>query len=152
MDQAPADRAQGWVLGGTLSLGFLEAHLSDQARREALKLLQQAQEKASALWNKAVFFEADQYLKNTEFPQPQTWYAWGQNEIDLTRMGWLEKRRAVESCGKKMADIVDDKINARMRYVHGGDDFVHIETNEGKMSIRWTQHVVAYYPPVSSGT
>jgi hypothetical protein len=30
------------------------------------------------------------------------------------------------------------------RYVHDGDDFVHIETNLDQMSVRWREHVVCY--------
>jgi hypothetical protein len=95
----------------------------------------------------AVYFEADQFLKNANSPHPQTWYAFGESSIDVSNLGWLERGDLLRKHNKSKHDIIDGTLKVRARYVHDGDEFVHVETDEGRMSISWKQHVVAYYPP-----
>lgn len=46
---------------------------------------------------------------------------------------------------KTKADVVDNKITVPTitRYAHNGDDFIYLETDVGRLSIRWSA-VVAY--------
>jgi hypothetical protein len=56
-----------------------------------------------------------------------------------TRAGRPAHRAAVRG----RCVVINGQIQIGTRYVHDGDDFVHVETDVGKMSIRW-QEVVAY--------
>jgi hypothetical protein len=64
--------------------------------------------------------------------------------INMSGMGLDERKELLNKYPN--GDIVDDHLKVETRYVHDGGDFVHLETDVGRMSIRWHQHVVAYMP------
>jgi hypothetical protein len=134
-----------WALGGAAALGIVEGFLSNAARKQALELIQIAIVKANEMALLSQYFDPSDVI-NSESPYPQTWHASSDSIVHTANMGWGERSALLSKYQKAKSDIVDGKITVPLRYVHDGDDFVNIETDVGRMSIRWQQHVVAYSP------
>ncbi len=134
-----------WALGGAAALGLVEGILSNAARKQAIQTIQVVAEKTQMLAKSAIYFDFGQ-IGNAHSPHPQTWYGSSASSIDVGHLGWSEKSALLTKYDKTKRDIIDGHIQIEKRFVHDGDEFVHVETDVGRMSIRWQQHLVAYSP------
>lgn len=144
-----------WALGGAAALGVIEGILSSAARKQGLQTLKVAQNKHQIMMQGATYFDARE-LDNPHIPYPQAWSATATSRqyIDLSSLNWLSKKSLLLQHNRSESDIENIHgapflvIATGKEYIHDGDDFVHIETEAGTLSIRWTQ-VAAYSPPKS---
>lgn len=134
----------GWVLGGAAALGLVEGLLSSSAKKQGLETLQTAVAKAQELANKALYFDAAQ-LGNAHRPYPHMWFASVGHVVDMSQVGWVERSALLSKYQKSKSDIVENQLHVERRYIHDGDEFVHVNTDSGIASVRWS-HVVAYFP------
>ena len=134
----------GWALGGAAALGLVEGLLSNSARKQGLETFQIVVSKSHQLAENAIYFDATQ-LESAHRPYPHMWFARAPHVVDMTYKGWSEKKDLLSKYQKSKGDIVENQLHVERRYIHDGDEFVHVNTDSGKASIRWS-HVVAYFP------
>jgi hypothetical protein len=68
----------GWVIGGSLALGFVEGLISNSQHRRGLQTLRLAAQKFEALPNSSAFVSMER-VQNLQDPNPQSWFATKKN-------------------------------------------------------------------------
>jgi hypothetical protein len=68
----------GWVIGGSLALGFVENLISGSQQRQGLRTLRLAAQKFEALPDCSAFVSVER-VQNLQNPNPQSWFATKKN-------------------------------------------------------------------------
>jgi hypothetical protein len=122
----------GWVIGASAALGLFEASLSDISKKSAIRLLAQAEELSAAARSLGHLCQIES-IKQIERPNPGSWAA---NAIVSKRV--MDKGFFGKETYRDISVSID--------FVHSGDDFLGVETDDGLMNIRWSS-VVGYVGP-----
>jgi hypothetical protein len=123
----------GWVIGASAALGFLESALSDSIKKAALRQLAQAEELSATARSLGQLFQIKS-IKQIERPNPGSWTA---HTVESKRV--LHK---VTLFGKENYRDIDITTT----FVHNGDDFLGVETENSFVNVRWSS-VVGYVAP-----
>lgn len=118
-----------WVAAASLVIGVAEAALSAGATSAGARLLEDAMREELKLRMEGLFVRVGK-IKNIETPIPSLWRVPFKTTIQVEVQAFL---------GSKT-----EKRTANSAFVHCGDDFILMETDEARIcSIRWSS--VEYY-------
>ncbi len=135
------------------ALALATGLLSSLVQKTALDFLKKAQEKYEILPQRSDFFDTYANWPTYIFLGPVALTSSGQTQRHFSRRvsGWgrFEVNAFLAKHGKTRHDISDGhvSISLALRYIHNGDEFINVATDEGPASIRWS-HVVTYIPPL----
>ncbi|UVO34506.1 hypothetical protein KUL72_23805 [Bradyrhizobium arachidis] len=139
----------GWVVGATAALGFLESVLSEASKKSAIRLLAQAEEMAAAARLRGQLFHIED-IEQIDRPVPTAWRRASTvlERVYTGHMSWKQLAEFLATHGKTDRDLVGNhlSIETKKLFVHPGEDFVVVDTEQGLISIRWSG-VVGYIAP-----
>lgn len=139
----------GWAIGASAALGLLETALSDGSKKTAIRLLAQAEEMAAAAHSRGQLFRIGD-IEQIERPTPTTWRRTQTvpERVYTGGMSWKQKAEFLATHRKTDQDLDGNHIilETKKVFVHTGEDFVTVDTEQGLVKIRWSG-VVGYIAP-----
>lgn len=142
----------GWVLGGALVNGLMEAALTEKNNKEGATLLKRAEDEWAQVKNFGVFVGVGE-IRNIGAPNPSSWSATVSYiaHLDFRNRSRSELEEICLNHGLKWGDVFKSGVFGDVtlfvsemdvplsdNFVYDGDPFIRINGDGGEEHIRWS--------------